>query len=61
LGHDSALLKNFSPREAAGEWPRRSPSRRRQCEYLAPATYTLESNERKVGGITSARCSLDLD
>ena len=34
-------------------------SRRRQFRYLAPATYTVESGERKGNGITSARYRLD--
>jgi hypothetical protein len=38
---------------------RRSPSRRRQFRYLAPATYTVESGERKGGSINSARRYLD--
>ena len=35
-------------------------SRRRQFHYLAPATYTVESAERKGNSITSARRRLDI-
>ena len=35
-------------------------SRRRQFHYLAPATYTVESGERKGDSIDSARHCLDL-
>ena len=34
-------------------------SRRHQFHYLAPATYTVESGERKGYNITSTRCCVD--
>jgi hypothetical protein len=35
-------------------------SRRHQFHYLAPATYTVESGERKGNGINSTRYRVDL-
>ena len=35
-------------------------SRRHQFHYLAPATYTVESGERKGSGIKSTRYRVDL-